>query len=90
MVGFGGGGRHYCVLHEAISGHHFTDQGGMIDAQVLVVVFFAHVGLAGRADASRGGTGGSVLLLWKLPLQNWLKWFFCWGFAGGKSSVLRL
>jgi len=49
-VGFGGGGRHYCVLHEAISGHHFTDQGGMIDAQVLVVVFFVHAGFAVRAD----------------------------------------
>ncbi len=63
-MGFGREGTHYCVLPEAVSDHHFTDQGGMVDAQVLAVALFAHVGLAGRADASRGGTGGSVLLLW--------------------------
>ncbi len=50
MVGFGGEGTHYCVLQGAISDHHFAAQGGMVDAQVLVVVFFAHAGLAVRAD----------------------------------------
>ncbi len=50
MVGFGGEGTHYCILHVAISDHHFTDQGGMVDAQVLVVALFAHVGLAVRAE----------------------------------------
>lgn len=60
MMGFGREGTHCCVLQGGISDHHFTDQGGMVDTQVLVVVFFAHVGLAVRAEEE--------------PLMVWCRW----------------